>query len=746
MHAIVFVRNKIYRLHHNIVTATVYLSDQQGLLSRFTQGLAGRYLHLKSTEVLTGSFRPEGATTDGLAIYLPESVDQFEQARHNLGVYRVSILHQLGYYEFGTFEFSFEQALNRIPQIPEPPAKGKWRRFDDQPVELELFFDRFEHSALAQKLFLLLEDYRIDCRLPVPFPGIESDLARVMSNALATRDTNNSKPTPISQLLESMLEYSLGADREQLISRDRTDRLQPLLDQMSPLSKLSADVYDSAAATVNGYQIILQFAQRGTQPVATDTSTDFDQPSTDAGDPGDGISLISDGDMEIQGADFRGDLIPEMVQRRMRLADLIAETEAVETIGEQLPPKELAEHLQNLRPDFEKGEIENSEVRNSTEEIEGDAAQNATTRPDNAESLARLIRAELDASKVRMQREESVLRRAFGETGIVSRSYFYDEWDYATESYRKGWCRLFEQRLQGDDYDYFRVVRQRHRLLAAGIEHQLRRIRAESLARVKRVADGDELDLDQLLTAVIDRRAGLMPDERVYSRKERTKREVAAAFLLDMSASTDDEVPDQEAETVDLAADASTNTLTHDWSKAASTRRVIDVEKDALVIMSEALSMLGDAYAIYGFSGYGREEVEFYVAKEFDEGLNARSKSALAEMKPKRSTRMGPAIRHSLHKLQLQDAPLKVLIILSDGFPQDCDYGPDRNDHEYGIQDTARAIKEAEDRNIATFCITVDQSGHDYLRRMCEEDRYLVIDEIESLPNELSKIYQLLTV
>ncbi len=91
-------------------------------------------------------------------------------------------------------------------------------------------------------------------------------------------------------------------------------------------------------------------------------------------------------------------------------------------------------------------------------------------------------------------------------------------------------------------------------------------------------------------------------------------------------------------------------------------------------------------------------------------------------------------------------SPLKVLIILSDGFPQDCDYGPDRNDHEYGIQDTARAIKEAGDRNIATFCITVDQSGHDYLRRMCAEDRYLVIDEIESLPKELSKIYQLLTV
>jgi nitric oxide reductase activation protein len=492
--------------------------------------------------------------------------------------------------------------------------------------------------------------------------------------------------------------------------------------------------------------MILQFAWSIAREFENDSASEVDRPGPSVAEPGDGVSLISDGDMEIAGADFRGDLLPELVQRRMRLAEMMAETEAVEAIGEHLPPEQLAEHLQNLRSDFDPGTIEDAEGRSSTEEMEGDAPQNATTRPANAEALARLIRAELDASRNRAQREEAVLRRAFGETGIVTRSYFYDEWDYVGKQYTKGWCRLYEQRLQGDDYDYFRVVRQRHRLLAAGIENQLRRIRAESLARVKRVADGDELDLDQLLAAVVDRRAGLMPDDRVYSRKERTKREVAAAFLLDMSASTDDEVPDPETETVDLQADASTNTLTHDWSRTTSKRRVIDVEKDALVLMSEALTVLGDAFAIYGFSGYGHDEVEFYVAKEFDEGLNARTKSALAAMKPKRSTRMGPAIRHAIRRLQAQDAPLKVLIMLSDGFPQDSDYGPDRNDHEYGIQDTAKAIQEAEQRNIATFCITVDQSGHDYLRRMCEEDRYLVIDEIESLPNELSKIYQLLTV
>ncbi len=735
---------------------TVYLSDQQGLLSRFTQGLAGRYLHLRCTDVLTGSFRPAGATTDGLAIYLPEFVNDFDDARENLGHYRAAILHQLGYYEFGTFDFSMTEAAQRLTGLMSEPPPGVQisPQHDQRPVDLEFFFDRFRYPALARKLFLLLEDYRIDCRLPISFPGIKHDLARAMALALSQTTSNElalqSTGSPINTLLGSMLEFSLGASSESLIQRDSTGHLESLLAPMRLLSASSADVYSSAQSTIDSHNILCQYAAQ----IAAETSaTESLTANVDHQEPGaDSLSLVSDGDLEIAGAGFRGDLIPELVQRRMRMADAIDQDAAVEAIGHQLSPRELAEYLTSIRPEFDPGVIEDSHTGTAHQQsITGQAAQQASLRPAGAEALARLIRDELEASRIRSRRDESVLRRALGEKAVrdhrlISRSFYYDEWDYLQQSYLKGWCRLFEHRLGGHDYDYFRVVRARHRLLATSIANQLRRIRAESLERVKRVSDGDELDLDRLMDAVVDRRAGWMPDDRVYSRKERTKREVATAFLLDISASTDDAVPDPNAIMVDLRSDAKTNTLTHDWSAAPSTRRVIDVQKDALVLISEALAELGDAFGIYGFSGYGRDEVEFYVAKEFDEALNARTKAALAAMEPKRSTRMGPAIRHTVRKLQHQDQPLKVLIILSDGFPQDFDYGPDRNDHEYGIQDTARAIREAEYRKIATFCITVDQSGHDYLRRMCAEDRYLVIHEIESLPSELSKIYQRLTV
>jgi nitric oxide reductase NorD protein len=106
---------------------------------------------------------------------------------------------------------------------------------------------------------------------------------------------------------------------------------------------------------------------------------------------------------------------------------------------------------------------------------------------------------------------------------------------------------------------------------------------------------------------------------------------------------------------------------------------------------------------------------------------------------------MGAAIRHALDKLAREAARIKVLIIISDGYPEDHDYGADRTDREYGIQDTARALWEVERAGVTDFCVTIDHAGHDYLRRMCKESRYLVIDDVASLPHELTKIYRTLT-
>ena len=157
--------------------------------------------------------------------------------------------------------------------------------------------------------------------------------------------------------------------------------------------------------------------------------------------------------------------------------------------------------------------------------------------------------------------------------------------------------------------------------------------------------------------------------------------------------------------------------------------------------MSQALEEIGDLFSIFGFSGHGRERVELFDVKSFDESLSLAVKSRLSAIEPQRSTRMGPAIRHSIRRLASVSSRSKHLILLSDGFPQDFDYGRDRRSNLYGLRDTAQALREAEQAGISTFCITVDRAGNDYLREMCDEDSYLVIEDIAELPLELPKIY-----
>jgi hypothetical protein len=353
---------------------------------------------------------------------------------------------------------------------------------------------------------------------------------------------------------------------------------------------------------------------------------------------------------------------------------------------------------------------------------DSDGLTDGQMRPDDLALKA--MQDDRDTLARRIDMERSAIRDALGADTPDARSFRYDEWDYQQRRYLPRWCRLFESRLAPDpqaDLAKLQAVIRTHR---PGVQKPLEQIRPLGFQRVFRQADGGELDFNAVIAARQDVRAGQSPDDRVYSRRDRIHRDVCAVFLVDLSASTDDAV---------------------DGGTGEGERRIIDVQREAMLVMSAALEQLGDSYGVYGFSGYGRDCVEFFVAKEPAEPFRPGTLAAIAGMKPKRSTRMGPAIRHAVGKLQASGNALRVLLIISDGFPQDCDYGPDRGDHEYGVQDTARALREAHDKGVETFCITVDRSGHDYLKRMCSESRYLVIEEVEDLPAQLSKVYEALT-
>ena len=331
-------------------------------------------------------------------------------------------------------------------------------------------------------------------------------------------------------------------------------------------------------------------------------------------------------------------------------------------------------------------------------------------------------------------------RRREREEGLT---FFYDEWDYQIADYRSRWCRLREIVLAGDAGEYFAKTLNDYATLRPAVKHEFQRIRPEQYRLVRGLEDGEEFDLNAVVTAANDARARVSPSPKLYTTRRQTERDVAALFLLDMSASTDEPIEPVVRQYTDEDQD---DWLTL-WKKRPAAaqptpRRIIDVTKEALVLMAEALEEIGDSYAIYGFSGQGRDNVEFYHVKSFAEALSPTVKGRLGAITPRRSTRMGAALRHALEKLKDLACRVKLLVLLSDGFPQDMDYGADRRSITYGLRDTMMALREADRAGVLTFCLTVDKAGHDYLREMCEPSRYLVLEDVASLPTELPKVYQ----
>jgi hypothetical protein len=662
---------------------SVNLVEAQRLLSLFAQGISGRYFHLKPLVTLKGEFRPGRPLSDELTLFLPDAVEEFAQPRQNLGFYKVAVMHQLGFFEFETWAFDLAEARRRLPGLAPPETQGSSARAG----ELERFFACFPEQRLLRRLFGVLEDYRVDCGLARAYPGLRRDLSRAMALALERRGALPSI-AGAAGLLEALVRCTLRAEVERLRAADATGLVEAVIDAARRAGEPRADVYTSAEQAVRCLEVLRTAGIEETL----------------------GAALLDEVESSVDAVEFRGNAPPDLAQLRVRIE---ATQNALETPGEGAG---------TVLPEW----LEPSD--------------------DDASADRRM-----DALQRRTDSGRGLLRRAFGGVSRAERSFLYDEWDYHRRGYLRGWCRLHEERLKGENGPAFlESVHHRHAALLARVRRQFQQIKPESTERVRKVSDGEEVDLDRAVEARSDIRAGLAPSERVYMRRDRARREVAAAFLVDLSASVREPVPDPDGEPEKPRVPEYDQRQV--WGmrpplveRDEERRRVIDIQKEALALMVQALEALGDEYGIYGFSGENRENVEFYVAKELGDRLGLQVWNAIASMRPHRYTRMGTAIRHTIRKLERQDARRKVMLLISDGYPQDIDYGPDRDDREYGIHDTAQALREAELAHIQTFCVTIDRAGHDYLRKMCPEGRYLIIDEVESLPVELGKVYRLLT-
>jgi len=308
------------------------------------------------------------------------------------------------------------------------------------------------------------------------------------------------------------------------------------------------------------------------------------------------------------------------------------------------------------------------------------------------------------------------------ETGEVA--FNYDEWDRELVDHRVSWCRVIEKKVKRGSRDFVDDTRERYKGVVSSIRHQFQLMKPENLTRITNELDGEDYDLNAVVDFFIDRRADGQQSERIYTKRLRRRREVAVSFLLDQSSST--------ARTIGRHP---LQPYTHPG------RRIIEIEKEGLVLMSEALEAVGDIYSINGFTSEGRRNVKFYVLKDFQEHYSDEVMRRIGGITYQNNTRLGAAIRHATAKLEKQEARTRLLIVLSDGRPYDHDYG----DARYAREDTREALRQAKVAGITPFCITIDRESESELRDLYGEIGYTIIDDVMSLPERLPGIYRRLT-
>lgn len=292
----------------------------------------------------------------------------------------------------------------------------------------------------------------------------------------------------------------------------------------------------------------------------------------------------------------------------------------------------------------------------------------------------------------------------------------YPEWDVYVDGYRPGGATVRPGEPDANDSGAWATeVLGTHAPLVRLVRQRFERLRARRL-RLGRQREGDELDVPACVDALVAVRAGQQPDDRLYAHTRPASRGLAVLLLVDASGSTESEV--------------------------SSTLRVFDVERVAVLLASEAFEALGDLFAVHAFSGVGAHNVRVTTLQAFGERNAAAVRRRVSAMKPEGNTRLGAAVRHATALLASQPAGHRLLIILSDGRPNDM--GGYQGD--YAVEDSRRAVIEARASGVRPFYLTVDAEAPEYLARIFGPAGHTLVTHPDHVPDALlALVRQLVT-
>ena len=635
--------------------------------------------------------------TDTEFIYLPNKLTLCSSDEENFHLYKLIITFQLGFLLQGTYEFNLpanhgliQKLVATYGAVPAP-----------ERIDLEQFFSLFPEPLLAADIFTAAEGQRVSQYLAAAFQGLWRDTALIRSALADARTTPDEYPLP-SKVLEMLANLIITGKTETEASSSRHTLYARILAEFSRPAGTAAD---SAAKTAAIYAMLNQ---------------------------------VNETYIPVAPVYYAGRLNPAEARKGMHRRRALAKEEFVKILASVMLPR----RQKTAGPDERKNSSHSATPALSGEDGTGlllfpakkqDSSDSVREKmetvrfltlegpvaelPEPLRRLAEEIIADLGhipddyiaAAQGMAGQAVPSLQAAGSPAGeSLAAPLTYDEWDFRRNGFRKDWCRLIEKQLLPIKGTFVDTTLDKYHGLLRQLKKQFEMLRSRERF-LKRQRDGDDIDLDALIESISDTRAGKPASERLFIRLQRDERDIAVLFLVDMSSSTEG------------------------WINQAL--------KEALILMGEALQVLGDRFAIYGFSGMRRLRSDFYRVKDFAEPYNEEIKGRIAAIGPQEYTRMGPPLRHGIKLLQNMEAKVRLLVTLSDGKPEDYD------DYkgEYAIEDTRHALIEAKAAGIHPFCITIDKQAHDYIGHMYGEVNYIFVDEVRKLPVRLPEIYRVLT-
>lgn len=298
----------------------------------------------------------------------------------------------------------------------------------------------------------------------------------------------------------------------------------------------------------------------------------------------------------------------------------------------------------------------------------------------------------------------------------ISDPFHYQEWDYQVQLHRPNWATVYERRQLRGDPEAINAVLTTHKGVSHRIKQIIDRLRPQGVSRMRKLEDGDELDINAAVEAMVAARMGRNPDPRITMRNVINRRDLAVVILLDLSASTNEKV-------------------------RGSDKTVIELTREACALVATAIHGIGDPFAIHGFASDGRHDVQYYRFKDFEQRFDDDAKSRLAGMKGGLSTRMGAAMRHAARHLMQRSEKHKLLLIVTDGEPADID----ERDPQYLRIDAKKAAEELRSKGVLSYCLTLDPEADRYVERIFGANNYTIIDHVQRLPEKLPTLFANLT-